>query len=233
MTDRQQLQQQEMDLWKQWKRGDNEALGHLMKSMRPIVHQWTNRVSNTPLPKSYLEARVKRHMVDSMKAYDPTKGAKLSTFVNSRMKKVYRDVYPYQNVGHIPEHRVIKIQTFETAKQDLEDKFNREPTYMELSDELNWSLAEVERMDRELRADVPSTTLTEEYSFSDEGDTAEQLGYVYHSITPNAKLVFEHMFGYGGKKEMRAGEIQKKLKMNPSEYRRHREEIVRAIEQAM
>jgi DNA-directed RNA polymerase specialized sigma subunit len=233
MSDLKDIQLRELDLWKQWKAGDQAALPELMQSMKPIINQWTSRVSSAPLPKPYLEARVKKHLVDSLESYDPNKGAKLSTWANSRMKKVYRDIYPYQNVGSIPEHRITKIQSFESAKSLLEEKLNRDPTNLEISDELGWSLAEISRMQKELRGGTLSTEHSEEFIQAEDTLTADSLDYVYYSLDPTEKLVFEGLFGWGGKMKQKPGDIMKKMRLTPSEYRRIKQGIIRKIEQVI
>lgn len=136
----------------------------------------------------------------------------MGTHLTNYMQKVNRFVYEHQNVGRIPEHRITQIGTYNTVKADLEDRLRRQPSAAEISDELTWSLPEVERMERELRAEVPeSAVLDSDFSFAAQTEAQKILNYIYYELTPQEKVAFEYITGWAGKPKLSDEEVANKL----------------------
>jgi DNA-directed RNA polymerase sigma subunit (sigma70/sigma32) len=153
-----------------------------------------------------------KQAIGAFKTFDPKAGASLGTHVMNHMQKVNRFVYEHQNVGRIPEHRITQIGTFNAVKSELRSKFGREPSATELSDDLNWSLPEIERMERELKREMPeSAAMDVDFSFTSTNDSQRILNYIYYELSPKEKVVFEYLTGWAGKPRLTEPEIAVKI----------------------
>jgi len=200
---------QELALWKEWKSsGSQTTLGRLIESVQPIIGVTVKRFESVPLPPSTIKAEAMKQALHAFKTYDPKAGASLGTHVTNYMQKVNRFVYEHQNVGRIPEHRITQIGTYNAVKGELGSKFGRQASAAELADELNWSLPEVERMERELAREVPETAIQDvDFSFTATNDAQKILNYIYYELSPREKVVFEHLTGWAGKPRLSEEEI--------------------------
>lgn len=220
------IQQEELELWKKWKyNGDQEAFEKLLISLRPIIKKISQPWLKSGLPQSAIEGEVKKNVVESLNAYDPSYGVQLSTFIISRSKKVNRFVYKHQNIGRISEQRITQIGTFNSVKQYMTDKLGKEPSAAQMADELSWSIPEVKRMEREARKDIVSSTLAYDPGlvFSDRDN--EILDLLYYELTPEEQTIYEYLLGKNGKPQLKANQIAKQLNTNPAKISRVRAKI--------
>lgn len=203
----------EMLLWKSWKKtNDQSSLGQLLDAFHPVIVNVGKKFESVPLPQSAILAEAKKQAVNAFRTYDPNAGAALGTHVHNYMQKVNRFVYEHQNIGRIPEHRIVQIGTYKAVKEELKTKHRRDPSAMELSDELSWSLPEVERMERELKREVPESAIVEtDFSFSSTSDAQKVLSYIYYELSPQEKVVFEYLTGWAGKPKLSDDEIAMKI----------------------
>jgi len=209
--------QQEFQLWKKWNENKSpENLNNLLDYMNPTIQSNVNKFRNAPIPNSALNLEAKKWAVKSFETYNPNRGAKLSTHTTNWMKKLNRYVYSRQNVGYIPEERVIKIQTFNNVKSNLETKLGREPSQVELADELSWPLQEVERMDKELRKDIAPTDTMSDFGYITSDPNREIFNYIYFELSPQEQTVYDYTVGAHGKQKLSGNEIAKKLNVSPS-----------------
>jgi DNA-directed RNA polymerase specialized sigma subunit len=236
----QKKRKREMQMWQDWKAAqeDPKLLKPLVESFRPVVKKHVNVYKGmVPIPPSAIEAEFKNHLVTAFRTYDPKYGTQLNTHVHNQMKKGRRFVVKYQNIGGIPEQRAYRITEFNTAKAELEQKLGIEPTSMQLADNLGWNQREVERMEAELRQDLPTSTFR-----SPEGDPydptyqlpsreMEVIRLMPHSLDNTERLVFEYTFGLGGKPKMRPGEIATKTGMSPSKVARVRKKLAAKVQE--
>lgn len=198
--------QEELELWKRWKAGDSKAQNKLIKSLDPLLQQQVNRYFHPNIPRSALEMESKKLALDAFKTYDPNKSA-LNTHVTNHQKHLQRYVLNFVNLGKIPENRALAVGKFQKIKQNLMEDLGREPTLVELADELKWPTQEVERMESELRKDLALTAGDEEEGFFEHvlhetEDIPEALEFVYHEATPEDKLILEYYWGLGGKQQI-------------------------------
>ena len=197
---------EEFELWEKWKAGDKKAQNKLIKSLDPLLQQQVNKFYHPNIPRSALEIESKKLALDAFKTYDPTKAA-LNTHVTNHQKHLQRYVLNYVNIGKIPENRALAVGKFQRIKQNLMEDLNREPTLVELADELKWPTQEVERMESELRKDLAPSTGEEEDTFFEQisyrsEDIPEAIQFVYYEADPEDKLILEYYWGLGGKQQL-------------------------------
>jgi RNA polymerase nonessential primary-like sigma factor len=225
---REELQKQELDLVKRYQGGDRAALSPLMTSLKPVIANFARNVASTNLPKSAIEAEIKFQTIKAIKSFDPNKGVKLSTHINSRLPGTYRLIYEHQNIGRISEPDNIKVGTFKSAQQRLEQKFGRDATTAELADDLGWDMGQVSKVNRLIRKDIAVSDF--DFGKFEQNKAADLLHYVYHELDPTEKIVLEHTTGVGGKKILKGKDIAKKLKVSEATVTNIKKRIANRME---
>lgn len=225
--------EEEQELWRKWRHeGDEEALPILINSMTPLLRKNVNKFRSTPIPLPALEAEARTLAVKAFETYNPEK-AQLNTHVTNHLKHLQRYVLNYQNVGKIPETRGVKITRYKNIKTQLSDDYGREPTMSELSDELSWSLPEVERMESELRSDLSIVEGKEEsffdYSMGNEDNVRDIMWFLYVDEDPVGKKILEHTFEIGGAPKYNSTQLSKKLKVPETIIRKRKRQLAEKI----
>lgn len=211
-------QQSEMNMWNSWK--DNGMQPHelrpLIKSFRPLINgeanRWAGRVRD--VPPAAIRAEFTNQFVRALETYDPTRGAALNTHIRHHLRKAPRFVTTYQNPGRIPETRIYKIRELSNAEAELDERFGRPPTQIELADHLKWSPRTVDTLQREVRKAYPTSFFETDPSSQTPSRQQEILRLLPYELTPDERAVFEHLHGVGGKPELTPGEIATKLNMS-------------------
>lgn len=222
-------QAKELQLWRKWKGTRNVGvLDQLIDSYQPVINKIVGRFAGAPLPKEAIEAEAIKQMVGAFNTYDPTKGTALNTHVFGNLKKVQRYISNYQNVGKIPEARVLKIGDFNNTYQQLINKFNREPTTNELADTLHWQPEEVVRMQKELRKDLAIEDLPF-ISIKEDSKLRNDLYFYYNGLMPDDQLIFEYTTGIYGKNRKSNKEISEIMKIPLSNIKKRQNRIIEEI----
>jgi len=217
--------EKELELWKTWKdTGDTETLSTLLTSMQPLLQKSVNKYRAAPVPSYALEAVARDLAVKAFETYDPNK-AQLNTHTVNHLKHLQRYVLNYQNVGKIPETRGVKITRYLNTKAQLSDEYNREPSLAEMADELQWNIAEVERMEKELRSDLAIREGKEEaffdYSTGDESDDLKDWAtFAWYDADDVGKKLLEHTFEIGGAPRMTVKELSTQMDIPESTLRK-------------
>lgn len=211
-------QNDELQLWQDYKNGKPEARITLLRSVDPLLRKNVEKFRNSGLPIEAVETEARSLAAQAFDTYDPNK-SQLNTHITNHLKHLQRFVIEYQNVAKIPENRAIAISKFHNIKAHLEDKLGREPNTVELSDELGWSISEVERMQAEQRKDLTMTSgedLFYENQFLDRDETLEAIWYVYHDSDDVDKKILELLFGLMGNPKLSIQNIAVKINKSPS-----------------
>jgi DNA-directed RNA polymerase sigma subunit (sigma70/sigma32) len=229
--------ERELATWKKWKRTKDPALmSDLLKSMDPYLQSHVNKFSTSPLPRQAIESQARILAVKGFHTYDPTKGAALNTHLGHELKHLTRYVLEYQNVGKIPENRGIAISRFQNIKSNLTEELGREPTVLELADKLQWSAAETERMQTELRQDLNVVQGKEEAFFDTGFNTSDRtmdiVQFVYYSVDPEQQKVLEYWYGLGGAPRLTVDEMALRLNKSPAQIREMSKALAAKIHEA-
>lgn len=204
----------EIELWQAWKSSGEspQALKPLLRSFRPMIQSKVNVYKGKlrMIPDSTIEAEFNIQFVNALKSYDPSKGS-LGTYVYRYLDKAKRFVVENQNVGRIPENRAYKIKAFTSARDELAEELGRQPTSQELSKKLGWELAEVDRMESELRNDLVSQGFEDDpYSFTP-SKSEETLRLFKYELSGDEREVYEYLTGFGKPQMLSTGDIAKKM----------------------
>lgn len=221
-------QQKDLELWKEWKKTGNPAtLQKLLDRLQPLIYRETSKWSGT-VPGPALEARAKRLAVEALESYNPNMGAAIGTHVTSRLRKVSRHVYPYQNVARLPENKQLLYNTYQVAHSKLYDDFGREPTTEEMRDELQWSYKKVKEYHHTIgrRELVESEGANIDFG---EHEASPLVDFYYHGLAPKDQLLFEDIVGYGGKRPMSNPELMRKYNLTQGQLSHKKRKFVNDI----
>jgi len=233
--------EEEFKLWTKWNQNqDSDARDKLLTSLTPLLTKEVNKYKASPLPNAAIATEARMLALNAFNSYDPSK-AQLNTHVTNHLKHLQRYVLTYQNVGKIPEHRGIAISKYQTIKENLAEDLNREPTEVELADALQWSTAEVERMQSELRSDLSISSKSDDsddlggffdYSFKTADPLKEAVQFVYFDSSAQHKKILEYTFGIGGSEILAPREIAAKLFKTESYIKMQLKILAREIQSA-
>jgi len=233
--DRAQTQAKEFDLWKTWKEGGEKPddFRPLLQSMRPLIRSksnfWASRVD---LPPETVHAEFNKHFVKACRDFDPNKGTQLGTWVTHNLRKAQRWVAANQDPTRVQETRYYKLGQWDNAHANLTERYGREPTTEEMAMEMGMSPAEAGRMQAEKRGVLYSSGYTDGYDPTTimPSRETEILNFIIPELSTEEKLVYEYTVGYGGKPQLKPGEIAQKLGYSPSKVTRLRQAIDRKID---
>jgi DNA-directed RNA polymerase specialized sigma subunit len=224
--------ERDKELWKQWNTNKSpQNLSALLKAIDPVINSEVQKQMGT-IPPAILKLKAKALVIKALPKYNPDK-AQLNTFIVHQLAPLKRENMKAQNIIRMPENMQLKVRTFIDRKQRLEDKLRREPTSLELADELKWSLKEVKRMERQFHteANVGSLIYEEGASYLD-SKLNLRTDLVFRSLAPRDQLIFEYSTGYGGKQKISNNEIARKLKVSSAYISQRKKHIMGKLKEA-
>jgi len=220
----------EIDLWKRYKGGDPQALQPLMDKFKPTISKWVAMHASPNVPPITLRVTALSNLKKALDTYDPSKGANLNTHITWGLRKGTRLLQKYSNIARIPEPRGLLIGEYKRAKSALEEKYGRPPSIAEVRDFIaadvtidsakkqKLSLKTIERLEKELRSEYSYSPAMASFAEENESETDELLSrdLLYGSLAPQDQVIFEHAFGYGGKKVLPNVQIAKLVGVSPT-----------------
>jgi RNA polymerase primary sigma factor len=128
---------EEVELAAKIKRGDGKARAHMIKANLRLVVKIAKDYSTYGLPLADLVSEGNIGLMKAVARFDPTKGAKLSTYASWWIKQsIKRALADQSKTIRLPGHMVDKIASMRRITSHITDEIGREPTDDELSEEL-------------------------------------------------------------------------------------------------
>ena len=191
----------ELDLLNKWRQTQNpQYFQALYQSMKPLIHQAAEKAAyGSNIPESAHKIWAAQHFLESLRTYNPDKGALGTHVYGSVQQKAKRLNYMYQNLGHMPEPRAAQVGLYQTEHANMRGELGREPSAAELADRLAWSLKNVSRIQKEIHKDLAMADGTEEQPIFETSKDEEILNDLYYDLTPEEQVVYDHVFGRHGK----------------------------------
>lgn len=190
------------------KQGDFTARNELLRKYRFSIEKLIRRWTRAPVPVAAIQGEAMKLLLLAADKYDPNAGVLFKTFMETQMRGLYRYVTTNKNVARVPEHRALEIRRFQNAKGLLEAQKDREPTHDEMADHLGWSQQQVQMMDTALSRGALSMAESEERGFSDPVSFYNRMGetfeFMYFTLDPESKLVYDYSLGAHGKRKIRS-----------------------------
>lgn len=190
---------------------NQQAIDKLVNDNKRLIEAEAGKYStNVPLVTVQIEAyKLAR---EAARTFDPAQG-KFSTHLVNSLKKLSRISTQYGSAIRLPENTQFGINKLTKVTKDLEHTLGREPTVEELSDHTGINIKLVGNM---LRSKKSNTSMTGMFNLPTMFDSTndEWTSFVYHDLSDNDKLIFEHRTGFGGKKLLESAELAKKLRLS-------------------
>ena len=227
--------QEDIAAWRNWNRTkSSQDLQKVLNRMKPVIAHEVNRWSGS-LSSGMLEIKAKTLAVQAIKSYSPSRGAALSTHVTNSLRKLSRTVYTHTQAARLPEHKAIAMSTFGNSYNALSTELGREPTSLELSEDLGWSK---KRTSSFRTAYTKKELLTsgdyQPTSFSTtDWDRDPMVDFVYHDFSRADKKLFEDITGYGGAKVLTNAKLMRKHKLTQGQLSYRKRKLISAVKKVM
>jgi RNA polymerase primary sigma factor len=135
---------EELALAKRVRKGDKAAREQMIKANLRLVVKIAREYENYGLPLLDLINEGNIGLMKGVERFDPTKGAKLSTYASWWIKQsIKRALANQSKTIRLPVHVVDKIFHIRQAAMRLHEELGREPTDEELADELDMTAKRV------------------------------------------------------------------------------------------
>jgi DNA-directed RNA polymerase specialized sigma subunit len=212
----------------------------LYQSFKPLILKAAQRnMYGSPIPQAAHTMYAAQSFLDAVRTHDPAKGGFTTHMFNTVFQKGKRLNLHYQNIGYIPESRATKYQAFQTANYLLKEQLGREPSTLEIADEMAIAPKEIERMRKEIRQDLIMNealpTVGPQFAQSDKAMNA--LRDIQYSLIPKHRIVLERTVGLNGVEPLstKSGKpdinaIAKAANLSVAEVRSARKTISRKLE---
>lgn len=227
----------EQALWSRWKQNGmklDKDLEQLMHSFKPLIAMKANVFKGKVklIPDAAIDAEFQIRFVEGLRTYNPDKGA-LSTYIFHYLEKAKRFIGENQNIGRIPENRLYKIKQYQKAQAELAEDHGKIPTLDELAKHLKWPVAEINRIDTELRSDLTSQGFENDPSAITPSKAEEVLQLFKYELSGKELEVYEYLTGQGRKHLTSTGDIAKQTGIPDYQVSRYKESIQKKLRKHM
>ena len=176
---------EEIVLAKRIKKGDEAAREHMIKANLRLVVKIARDYEGQGLPLLDLINEGNIGLMKGVERFDPTKGAKLSTYASWWIKQAIKRALSNQSKTiRLPDHVVDKLANIRRAEVKLHEILDREPTDEELADFLRLDVRRVKIYRQAAKAPV---SLDAPLSDDDSDQVSEIVA------DPNATAPFERL----------------------------------------
>jgi RNA polymerase primary sigma factor len=182
--------EQEIELAKRIQKGDEQAREHMIKANLRLVVKIARDYEGLGLPLLDLINEGNIGLMKGVERFNPTKGAKLSTYAALWIKQAIRRALGNQSKTiRLPVHVVDKMAHIRVAERKLREALGREPTDEEVAEEMGFSLRQVK-----LYREAGKAPVSLDAPLSD-GEDGKQVSEVV--ADPNAVAAYDHMVKQG------------------------------------
>ena len=130
--------EEEAELAAKISKGDNEAKSKLIQSNLRLVVKIAHDFKGLGLPLQDLISEGNIGLMRAVEKFDPSKGAKLSSYAAWWIKQsMHRALANQTRTIRIPVQSIVKISKINMVQQKLTEKLGREPTDKEIAAEVN------------------------------------------------------------------------------------------------
>lgn len=219
----------DLALWQQWDQNGRrqEDLNPLFSQFRGMIRSKANAwIGKAEIPPAAVQASFNAQFMNAINTFDPDKG-RLGPWVGNHLKQGNRWLMKHQNIARIPESRSgKKIQMFTASRAHLDEVLGREPTHIEIAENLGWSPKEVSLLDREIRTSAIGSGFEMDPVDVMPSREKEALNNVYYELAEEEKLVYDYVLGAHGKPELKPTQIAQQLGYSPSKVSKLKNKIM-------
>ena len=210
-----------------------DSMGEVLSDLEPTLVREVNRYAG---PKALLHGKARNIAVAAVRTFDPTRGAKLHSWVTTQLQQLNRYGQKLRPI-YVPEATNRQAAELHSVQLRMNDELGREPTHEELADEIGISVPTVKRLMSAKPATVTESQLFEDPESGDrmspgvsEMDTiGEAADMVYSGLAERDKLIYDCKMGLRGKAPMSNLQIARKLGVTPALISQRAKDIAQRI----
>lgn len=222
-------------LWEQYhKTKSTQVRDELLKRLDGLIQSQVNKWAG-PVPRQVLLTEAKILAIKAFDTYKPNMGTALATHVVNSLQPLSRIVYTHQNTMRIPENTALKIQTYNTAVENLKATYGRQPTTDELHSELGWTTKEISKLRDYNKKNLIESgpEISGDFFDDDKDDSDVVLAGVYAELLPEEKTLFEHITGYNNRPVLSNRQIMDRMHMTQAQLSYKKTLLTKKIQQIM
>ena len=156
---------------------------------KPNVQKAISKYYGSGVSKEILEAKADNILIGALDTYDPSKSnASFDTHLFNHLRGLYREVNNMQNIVRIPENRKLKKD---------EKYFGIKDSFQDETDNSYMSNSEIGKSEESVKNLLIKSR---------------------PDLTDREKEVFDHLYGFNGKKELENKDIMNKLNLSKSRF---------------
>jgi RNA polymerase primary sigma factor len=222
---------EELQLALRIKKGDKRAREQMIKANLRLVVKIARGYEGCGMPLLDLISEGNVGLMRAVERFDPTKGAKLSTYSTWWIKHAIKRALANQSKTiRLPVHVVEKIFRMRQATTQLQNILGREPTDQELSDELGYSARKIaqyrlaanqpasleaplgdERDSKRIADTVSDENASSPYEYLEEKTNTSMVRELIAKLAPRELEILRHRFGLDGEPEKTLDEMGQKF----------------------
>lgn len=221
--------------WKQVQ--DQPSMLKLLEKAKPTIDSAIRTYVGQPDPVAHSKAKLLA--LKAFRSYDPKKGTKLRTHLMTQLQPLRRLAAQRRTVLQVPERVQQQMNTLFEAKQALVERFNREPSDIELADHTGLSVRRIQNLRQYQVMPIAEGVATTpegkpiQAGVSQPSRLDAWTDYVYTDLPPTDKKIFEWRTGYGGKPILSNNEIARRLRLTPSAITQRSARIAKLLEKGI
>lgn len=224
------IREKDLQIWNRWRKDPSkDSTNKLLKQFSPLINSEVNRWKGTLSP-ILLEAEGKKLALEAAETFNPKFNVPVSIHVMNHLKKISRINYTFQNIARIPEHRVMRLSSFQKSEDELTNQLGRIPSTAELADHLSWPQKEVSRIKRDFRKELIGSEPVQPNYFPQEDDEEKKVTFIYHSLTPQEQSLFESVTGFNNSPILSTKDIQKRFKWTNNQLNYRKKQLTKKIQ---
>lgn len=241
--------EEQSDLAVQAKNGDKKAFNKLIESNLAFVISIAKQYRFSKLPLEDLINEGNIGMIRAVERFDETRGIKFLSYAVWWIRQaILQFIYENGHVVRLPINRIGINKKVNKAKDILFQKLNREPTFDEVSQNLDICEKDIKFSFEDNRGvvdlDAPIASEDMEYTLMDtiEGDGFKTIdngvnyddckavvGTAVKTLTKREQKILTMYFGLGGGDEMTLSEIGEKLSLTNERVRQVKEFAIKKL----
>jgi RNA polymerase primary sigma factor len=242
--------EEEFDLARRIQDGDDEARELMVKANLRLVVAIAKQYSHFGVPLLDLINEGNIGLMRAVTKYDPTKGARFSTYGSFWIKQAIRSGLARQaRTIRVPSYLVDRLANMRRKKAELHQDLEREPTLSELADEIGISEAKVAQMhsvglqpislDQPMGDDdsavfsdvVPDDKVTSAGEQMDEAVDKDTVHRMLGKLPSRETTILRHRFGFGEQREKTLDEVAELFGVTRERIRQIQERGLRRLRQ--
>jgi DNA-directed RNA polymerase specialized sigma subunit len=206
----------------------------LLTQLRPTINKALEAFAGGD---QTLATKAKILAKESLKTYDPSKRASLSTHVYGNLQRLNRIRQQRASALYVPESVRNVRQAIAQFKQQWRETHDKDPTEDDLTSHMGISRKQIRKS--MVAGDTPEASMLSEkgdvwLTDSDPLLRARRIAMddIYHDQDPDGKRLMELVMGYGGKPAISKSQAAAKLKISPAAVSQRLDGIMKKLEEA-